>query len=244
MKSVLGLLSVFLPWRARRIVLTRLMGYRIHPTARIGLSIVAPESMLTMGPGSRIGHLNCVRSLDSLHMGKGSLIGTLNWITANLAGFSEPDLDPRIRDRRSVLKLGDYASISTRHYLDCSDLIELGDFSDLAGLRSVLLTHHMDVQNGQQACQPIRIEANCFLSTNAVILGGASLPHHSILAAGAVLVDEQVDSYSMYAGCPARKKKDYEDDVGWFKRSPEAILKSRHRWSARPRLGSKRGEIR
>lgn len=236
MRAALNMVSIFLPWTIRRWMLTRLFGFEIDKTATIGFSWVLPDKRLVMGPNARIGHLNMIRSLDEVIMGEGSLIGTFNWITANLAGFSEPGLDHRIESRTSRLGLGRFSSVSTRHYFDCSDTIEIGEFSDIAGLRSVLLTHHMDIQIGHQSCQPIHIGSHCFLSTNAVILGGASLPHHAILAAGAVLIDEQTESYHLYAGCPARVKKQYETDTGWFGRSSESIMDSRLRWSARPGL--------
>lgn len=243
MKRLIGLVSIFLPWSLKRQVLVRVFGFQIDRTATIGLSWVTPEKSLVMGPRARIGHLNVIKSVDEVRMDEGSLIGTLNWITANLAGFSEPELDERIKNRRSGLHLGRFSSVSTRHYFDCSDLIEIGDFSDVAGLRSVLLTHHMNIQSGQQYCLPINIGSHCFLSTNAVILGGATLPHHSILAAGAVLVDVQAESYSLYAGCPARRKKEYDHDIGWFRRSSESIIESRLRWSLKPGFKSPRRDL-
>jgi acetyltransferase-like isoleucine patch superfamily enzyme len=236
-RNLLGLISVLLPAPLRRLLLEKAFGFEIDRTATIGLSWVMPKEKLIMGPHSRIGHLNMIRSVDILRMEEGSLIGTLNWVTANLAGFTERELDDRVRARSSRLTLGRFASVSTRHYFDCSDEVEIGDFSDIAGLRSVLLTHHMDVQAGHQSCQPIRIGDHCFLSTNAVILGGASLPHHSVLAAGAVLVDSHTESYKLYAGCPARQKKEYEPDMGWFGRSTRSIMESRTRWSRKPGFG-------
>mgnify|MGYP000891355363 CR=1 FL=1 len=187
-----------------------------------------------MEADATIGHFNIIKSLDKVHMKRGALIGSMNWISANLTGFNPKTVDLSVRERIPCLLLGKFASVSSRHYLDCSDSITIDDFTDLAGIRSVLLSHHMNVKLGTQMCQPIVIGKNCFIGTNCVILGGAGLPDYSILAAGAVLVEYPEESFVLYAGTPAVRKKVYDRTIGWFNRSPSEILLSRKRWSANP----------
>ncbi|MGV8136187.1 MAG: hypothetical protein AB2L20_13340 [Mangrovibacterium sp.] len=55
MKLLLKLLLVFFPWPLRRRLLVRIFKYKIHPTARIGLSFFYPEH-LVMGPEATVGH--------------------------------------------------------------------------------------------------------------------------------------------------------------------------------------------
>lgn len=227
MRRAILLLTVLLPWRVRRTVLNRIPGFEIDPDASIGLSLVAPRR-LKMGPGSRIGHFNVIHGIESLDMEEQTLIGGFNWISANLGDYTNPEVEGR--EPRLVLRR--FSGITTRHYLDCSDRIEIGEFALLAGLRSVLLTHHMDMDTGRQGCAPIGIGAHSFVGTNCVLLGGAALPARSILAAGSVLVDRPGVELRLYAGSPAREKKSYEDGTGWFARTAEEVSRLRRRWSS------------
>ncbi|WP_050751340.1 acyltransferase [Helicobacter pullorum] len=50
----------------------------------------------------------------------------------------------------------------------------------------------------------IIIESDCWIGANATILGGVKIGQYSIVGAGSVVTTD-VDSYSIYAGVPARK---------------------------------------
>ena len=76
----LKVLICFLPWKLRRIVLTRCFGYKIAKSAHIGLSFIYPK-YLEMHEGARIGHLNVAVHLQELILGENSTIGRQNWIT-------------------------------------------------------------------------------------------------------------------------------------------------------------------
>jgi acetyltransferase-like isoleucine patch superfamily enzyme len=66
---------------------------------------------------------------------------------------------------------------------------------------------------------PIEIGDHVFLGTNAVVLMGSSIGHHSIVAAGAVVPEfSSFPPYSMIAGVPARRK----GDVRWRPSNGEA----------------------
>ena len=53
MKRLLAVFLLILPWRLRRIALIKIFGYQIHPTARIGFSLILPVR-LEMDAGARI----------------------------------------------------------------------------------------------------------------------------------------------------------------------------------------------
>lgn len=64
---------------------------------------------------------------------------------------------------------------------------------------------------------PIEIGDHVFLGTNAVVLMGSRIGHHSIVAAGAVVTEfSEFPPYSMIAGVPARRK----GDVRWRPETP------------------------
>lgn len=61
---------------------------------------------------------------------------------------------------------------------------------------------------------PTTIEDYVFVGTNAVVLMGCQIGHHSIIAAGAVVVENTtIPPYSLVAGVPARVIRNIEGEV-------------------------------
>jgi acetyltransferase-like isoleucine patch superfamily enzyme len=61
---------------------------------------------------------------------------------------------------------------------------------------------------------PTIIEDFVYIGTNAVILKGCRIGHHSIIAAGAVVKENSViPPYSLVSGVPAQIKKNIEQDI-------------------------------
>ncbi len=57
-----------------------------------------------------------------------------------------------------------------------------------------------------------------FVGTNAVILMGCHVGHHSIIAAGAVVLeDTKIPPYSLVAGIPAKVIKSLKADIAQWK---------------------------
>jgi acetyltransferase-like isoleucine patch superfamily enzyme len=62
--------------------------------------------------------------------------------------------------------------------------------------------------------RPTVLEDCVFVGTNAVILMGSRIGHHSVIAAGAVVLEGTViPPYSLVAGVPARVVRDIRADV-------------------------------
>ncbi|MFO0821948.1 MAG: acyltransferase [Gemmataceae bacterium] len=62
--------------------------------------------------------------------------------------------------------------------------------------------------------KPTVLEDHVFVGTNAVILMGCRIGHHSIIAAGAVVLEDTIiPPYSLVAGVPARIIRDIRDEV-------------------------------
>ena len=214
MKKLLGLLVVLLPWRAKRWALQRFWGFDLAPDASIGLSYIFPGE-LVMGEGARIGHLNVALHLGRMECGAHSIIERGNWITGhppNGAHFRQ-----RI-DRDPTFVLGDHAAVTKSHIIDCTDRIEIGPFTTLAGYHSQLITHGIDLVKSQQDCKPIKIGAYCLIGTRVTVVGGAVLPDRSMLAAGAVLNKPHIEEYVLYAGQPAERRKALDPQSEYFRR--------------------------
>lgn len=214
MKRLAALAVVFLPWPLKRRVLRRFWGYQIADSARIGLSYVFPGH-LSMGEGAYIGHLNVAIHLERMECGAHSIIERSNWIT----GHSLAGRHFRHRTGRDpALLLGEHAAITKSHIIDCTDKVEIGAFTTIAGYHSQLITHGINVVEGRQDCKPIRIGAYCLVGTRVTVLGGAALPDRSVLGAGSVLNKAHTEEHAVYAGQPAAKVKDLDPEAAYFHR--------------------------
>lgn len=203
-----------LPWSLRRLILNRVFRYGIDRAARIGFSIILADE-LELGPGARIGSLTMVKGVRLLKLGREAQVGNLNWITGaskDSAFFrDQPERDPS-------LTLGDHASITHRHLVDCSDAVEIGAFTTIGGWNSQILTHSIEVSSSRQRANPVRVGAYCFVGTNVVLLKGSVLPAYSVLSAGSVLASNEEATHGLYAGNPARRVKDLDPELAYFTR--------------------------
>jgi acetyltransferase-like isoleucine patch superfamily enzyme len=67
---------------------------------------------------------------------------------------------------------------------------------------------------GEIDCMPTVVEDHVFVGSNAIILMGCHIGHHSIIAAGAVVIERTtVPPYSLVAGVPARVVRNLQADV-------------------------------
>ncbi len=223
MKRLIAILSVFLPWPLRRRILGLFLGYELHPTSRIGFSLIFP-SRLRMGPRSTIGHFNVCKGLDLLEMGESALIGRLNWITGFPSPSNAGEHFHHETDRRSELICAQSSAITSRHLIDCTNSITIGEFAILGGFRCQLLTHSIEILEGRQGSAPIRVGAYCFVSTNCVLLGGTCLPDHSVLSASSLLNKPMHEQYMLYGGVPARPIKQLARESRYFNREAGYII--------------------
>jgi acetyltransferase-like isoleucine patch superfamily enzyme len=221
MRTLILLLSTFLPWGLRRPLLERVFGYRLHASSHIGLSLVMPRN-LVMGAHARIGHFTVCKGLDRVELGELASIGRLNWISA----FPTSDTREFTEERKAELIIGEHSHITHRHILDCTNSVHIGRFSVVGGYRSQYLTHAVDLEMNRQRSKPITIGDFSFAGTGVIVLGGAALPSYSMLAAGAVLNKDQKETHRIYAGVPARPVKTLAEDLRYFSTAERLITDS------------------
>lgn len=216
MKLLLKLLVVVLPWPLRRRCLGWWFGYQIDATAQIGWAWVFPRR-LCMGPESRIGHGTVAVHLDEIHLEARSRVGRLNWITGFPSGTGSPYF-AHIPGRVSRLWLGAEAAITNRHLIDCTCEVKVGAMATIAGFRSQVLSHSIDLMNNRQHAAPIEIGERCFVGTGCIVLGGARLPDRCVLGAGALLNKAHAEPLTLYAGQPACAVKKLDATAKYFTR--------------------------
>jgi acetyltransferase-like isoleucine patch superfamily enzyme len=215
MKNLLHILICILPWRLKRFLLAKCFGFKIHRTAYIGLSVLNVAD-LEMAPGSTIGHLNFIRSIARLDLGASASIGNLNWITGAVSYL--PKKNPPKKSNPGSLLIGEHSAITNRHYIDCSGGVKIDRFSILAGVRTTLLTHSVDLQASRQNIDGVMVGSYCFVGTSCVLLPGSNLPDYSVLGAGSILTQYFEESHALYAGNPARGIKSLSKDALFFTR--------------------------
>jgi acetyltransferase-like isoleucine patch superfamily enzyme len=187
------------------------VGHRVHPSAIARSNLVLGVTAFSMGEGSRIGRWNLIKDLRELSLGDGSMIGRLNVISSH-------PVYKRLYPDGAALVIGSHSFITSRHQFDCSGSLTLGDYSTIAGHQTRVLSHSIDVREDVQVAYPVRIGDRSFVGARCLILGGASLPSNSVLAAGSVLSrSREPGEPGLYAGVPAKHRGPVEGK--WFTRS-------------------------
>ena len=211
MLFVVQILLFPIPWIVRRRLLNFLPGFEIHKKARIGLSVLLADQTI-MEEGALITHFTLVNSIDRLHMKSFSKMGKFNWIT----GANSKSKMFNDSKRKCELILGVHTHITGQHHIDCTGGVHIGEFTTLAGIRSQILSHSVDVTLSKQLAGPVRIGRYCFIGTASIILMGAELPDYSILGAGAILNKKYSEPYQLYAGNPARMIKELNKENAMY----------------------------
>lgn len=210
-----ALFSLVLPKVMKPRFLGFTLGYDIHPTASIGMSIICADSV-HIGPHVKIGHFNVLRSLSDVRMGEGAKIGRWNWITAAPEFRAVSDLKKPGR-----LDLAENAVVTSRHYLDCSGGIALGRFALVAGVRSTVFSHQIDVVSSRQTAAEVVIGDYCLVGSNAKILPGVNIAPNSQIAMGSVVNKSIEEPGYLWAGVPVSRKR--RTGGAWFERCEERV---------------------
>ncbi|HET9501805.1 MAG TPA: hypothetical protein VFO98_16250 [Marmoricola sp.] len=213
MRRLLALLMVVLPQRLKHQVARHLLGWDLHPTARIGRSIVLARHV-TMGPESFIGAFNVIKDIDELRMGTGANIATRNWVVGiplDSAIYDKPQRDPS-------LVLGDYAMITVGHDIDCADRVELKDHAVIAGFRSSVLTHSLNLVNDRFVTAPVVLEEFGVLMSNCTMLTGTRIPAGSVVSARSVVNTRLTAERTFYRGNPAEAVRELPETLKFYQR--------------------------
>jgi acetyltransferase-like isoleucine patch superfamily enzyme len=219
---IIKIISVFLPWKLKRIWLKFFFKYELHPNSRMGLCWVFPKNLI-MEESSRIDHFTVGIHLETISIGKFSSIGRSNWITGFPIGTKSRHFIHE-KERKPELIIGQHSAITKNHHIDCTNEIIIGDFTTVAGYNSQFLTHSINIYTNRQESNPIIIGDYNFIGTNVTILGGSTLPNYSVLGAKSLLNKKFNDEYALYGGNPAIKIKNLPKDSKYFLRKTGFVL--------------------
>lgn len=191
--------------------LLRRLGHRVHPAAIARSCLVINVTQFSMAAGSRVGRWNAIKNLYEVSLGAEATIGRFNTITAN-------QVFARLYRDGARLTLAAHSYVTSRHRLDCSGSVHIGEYASVAGHSTTILTHSIDLRRDAQAAYPVIIGERSFLGTSCVLLGGAEMPADSVLGAGSVLTrSREKRAPGLWAGVPATHRG--PTDGSWFTRS-------------------------
>ncbi|HQS06757.1 MAG TPA: acyltransferase, partial [Daejeonella sp.] len=107
------------------------------------------------------------------------------------------------------LKIGNNSSIGPYSYIGCSGFIEIGDNVMMSPRVSIYAENHLfdhpDLSIKEQGVKRefVKIEDDCWIAANTIILAGVTIGRGSVIAAGSV-VTKDVPPYSIVGGVPAK----------------------------------------
>lgn len=205
---------IVLPSSLRRLLALRVLGWDIHPSAYIGRSVILADHV-SMGPRATIGPRNVIRALEELRLGEDASIATRNWIIGIPRSIDVFRTSP---DRRPSLILGKSAMITDAHEIDCADRVELRDYATLAGFRSQILTHSLNLVGDWLEATPVEIGERSAVMSGCILLRGTRVPSRCIVSPGSVITTRLNKELALYRGNPAEVVQELPDDLAYFRR--------------------------
>lgn len=184
-------------------LLRAVLGWEVPPTARVGLCLFVRVGRVALGSGACLASFSVYRDLELLAIGNDSGIGHWNYVTA-ARELRTPALKATPGTSAGSFVMDDHAVITSRHYIDCSGGVSVGAYTVMAGVRSTVISHEVDVARSEQTIAAVRIGGHSLIGSNVAIVPGARIPDGSLIAMGSVVSGELSASETLYAGVPAR----------------------------------------
>lgn len=179
-------------------------GWRLARDARIEPVLLFGVARLEAGAQSRIGFGSVLRDLRLVQLGPAATIGHWNWITSALVLHG-------LDEQAGTLRLERDAAVTSRHYLDCSGGITIRAFATVAGVRSTLITHQIDLERSRQTVRGIEIGPFTLIGSNVRMTPGSRVPARCLIGMGAVVTGRLREEQALYAGVPAEVRRRLPD---------------------------------
>jgi acetyltransferase-like isoleucine patch superfamily enzyme len=194
---------------------------------------MGPHSCIAFPPGAVFGE-------HWITIGAGTLIGPSVTLSVGMPGEPlDPAADP-------VVTIGARCNLGRGSSIVARCGIAIGD--DVTTGPGVYITDHnhtyglVDVPIAEQwpAAAPVRIGEGSWLGANVVVLPGADIGRHVVVAAGSV-VRGVVPDHSVVAGVPARIVRRYDPADGWVPPIPPQTMDPPAGWEPRRRYAKPGG---
>ncbi|MDQ0125870.1 acetyltransferase-like isoleucine patch superfamily enzyme [Pseudomonas lini] len=166
---------------------------------------------------ARVGHGNLI-IIDALIMCEDSYIGHLNQLTGpfwtilrNNAGIGNQNKSTRARRGvtwgRSMLKVGTWSKITSKHIIDCTRSVVIDDYTTIAGQGSQIWTHgYLHSPHGLDRFRidgKVRIGSNVYIGSSCVINAGIHVGN-AITIGSMSCVSASLKTPGLYVNQPLR----------------------------------------
>ena len=117
-----------------------------------------------------------------------------------------------------MLEVGDDALFNDGIVLCAAKSIKIGHSVKIGDMVYIYDTHFHQVCPDEPLTEaPVSIGNNVWIGANSMVLAGASIGDHSVIAAGSI-VTGAIPARSLAAGTPARVIRTFEVPDGWIRR--------------------------
>jgi len=173
--------------------------------------------------GRRFGHMGqgacllfpqgAIYNEHHIHIGAGTLVGPNTCLTAGMAPGQEMPTDPVVRiGNRCVIGRGSH--IVGHWSIEIGDDIQTGPYVYITDQNHTYEDPAEPIGRQWPTEAAVRIGSGSWLGANVVILPGAQIGEHVVVAAGAV-VRGVVPDRCVVAGVPAKVVRRWVDGPGW-----------------------------
>jgi acetyltransferase-like isoleucine patch superfamily enzyme len=208
---------------------------RLGQAGTIYADTPAGRRFASFGPGSLIAFpTGSIYGERYIEIGDGTMLGEQVSICAGM--MPGHDLGPA-----TVLRIGDRCLIGrgshvvAHHSIDIGDDVYTGPYVYITDQNHSYADIDMPIGRQWPVNAPVRIGAGSWLGAGVIVLPGAVIGRHVVIAAGSVVRGE-IGDYSVAAGVPARVVREFSAETGWTQPSaaqPPVAPRS----AARPLLG-------
>ena len=212
MRLALAYVFALVPMSLKRVIAKYLYRWDIHPTAYIGPSVLTVRNV-SMGPGASIGGRNVITNLDELRLEEGATIGSGNMIKG---WWDHPT--QKLPGRNPSVYLDEHSLIASYHYIDCVDSLQLGRHAAIAGFRSTVLTHTIDLVRDKYVAGSVVLGEYAIAMSGCLLSAGTKIPARSVVAAGSVVSGKLTDELTFYRGNPAEAVRPLPERLAFFHR--------------------------
>ena len=212
MRLAFAYVFALVPMSLKRIIAKHVYKWDIHPLAYIGPSVLT-VTYVSMGPGASIGGRNVITNLNELRLGEGATIGSGNMIKG---WWDHPT--QTLPERNPSVYMAEHSQIASYHYIDCVDSLELGRYAAVAGFRSTVLTHTIDLGRDRYVAGSVVLSDHAVAMSGCLLSAGTHIPARSVVAAGSVVTGKLTTEQTFYRGNPAEPVRQLPERLAFFQR--------------------------
>lgn len=106
--------------------------------------------------------------------------------------------------------MSEKSGITSFHVIETVGGVYLGANSIIAGYRSTILTHSLSLRTGDVSVDKVQIGQSTFVGTGSTLLQGVTIGDRVLIAGGAVVNRDLLESDSLCGGVPAKRIADYD----------------------------------